>query len=268
MNLGIIGGGNMAQAIIAGVLRAGLLEPTHITVSEPDAALRDRIGKLGVRAIWDNATTACDCDVLLLAVKPQVLAAALAEVRSHVSPQRPLLISIAAGKSTTWIESQLPADARVARVMPNTPLMVGAGMSVLTPGRSATPDDLRTVHGIFAAGGQAIELPEALFDAVTAVSGSGPAYFFRLVELLQSAGERCGLPADAARQMATQTFIGAARLLAEEAVSPEELRRRVTSPGGTTAAALTSFDQDNWPEIIYRAVAAATQRGRELGASQ
>lgn len=267
MKLGILGGGNMAQAIVAGLLHQGTLGAADILVSEPLAQSRDAIMKLGVSARWDNAGVAESCDALLLAVKPQIMGAVLDEIRPASTPERPLVISIAAGKTTAWIEARLPDGMRVVRAMPNTPLMVGAGVSVLAGGRHATTDDLRIAHSIFTAAGTVMELAEKHFDAVTAVSGSGPAYFFRLVELLAAAGTDCGLPSDAAQELALRTCIGAARLLEETGVSPQELRRRVTSPGGTTAAAIDSLDRDQLDRIMHRAVAAAAARSAELGAA-
>lgn len=254
----------MAQAIIAGLLRTGWTGDA-IVVSEPLAETRGDVAKLGVTAAWDNPRIARECDILLLAVKPQSMAAVLEEMRPNITDRRPLVISIAAGKATAWIEARLPDGARVVRVMPNTPLMVRAGVSAMTLGRCATPDDLRVAGEIFTSGGTVVELAEHHFDAVTAVSGSGPAYFYRVVELLAAAGADCGLPPDIAQELARRTFIGAARLLEASGADPQELRRRVTSPGGTTAAALASFERDDLAGIVSRAVAAATARSEELG---
>ncbi|MBL8878327.1 MAG: pyrroline-5-carboxylate reductase [Phycisphaerales bacterium] len=265
MQIGLIGGGNMAQAIIAGALRVALCPLADINVSEPDPTCREKVAALGVFAHWDNADAARRADVLVLAIKPQIVPVALASIYNAVGPDRPLMISIAAGKRLAWIEAQLPAGCRVIRVMPNTPFMVGAGMSVLARGTQATDSDMAIARRIFAAGGDVLELPESMFDAVTAVSGSGPAYFYRLVELIADGGEKCGLPRDAAMQLAVQTLIGSARLLAESNAPVDELRRRVTSPGGTTAAALASLDSDQFAAIVERAIAAATRRGAELG---
>lgn len=268
MQLGFIGGGNMAQAIIAGVLRAARCPAAAIHVSEPDPTSCEKIAALGVAARWDNSEVARCAATLVLAVKPQIMPAALASVHDIVGPDRPLVISIAAGKRLAWIEARLPTGCRVIRVMPNTPLMVGAGMSVLARGTRATENDMAMARQIFAAAGDVLELPETLFDAVTAVSGSGPAYFFRLVELVANAGEQCGLPRDAAMRLAAQTFVGSARLFSESNTAVDELRRRVTSPGGTTAAALASLDADQFSAIIGRAIAVAVQRGAELGAPE
>lgn len=264
MKLGLLGGGNMATALVNGVLRAGSLRATQITVSEPDADRRAAISALGIRAVWDNAGVARDADVLILAVKPQQMDAVLDEIRGVIEPPRTLVVSLAAGKQTTDIEPRLPPHTRVVRVMPNTAIMVGAGMSVLCRGRAATDADLQSVQVLFDCCGETLRLDERQFDAVTAVSGSGPAYFYLFTEALTEAGRAAGLPAEAAEQLARQTLLGAGRLLVESGRSARELRTQVTSPGGTTAAALDVFEHERLRDIVRTAVAAATARGMTL----
>lgn len=264
MRIGFIGGGNMARAIVGGALRAGRLRVEDVLVSEPDEARRQALAEINVRAVWDNAAVAADCDLLVLAVKPQKMDEALASICSSLDAARTLLVSIAAGKRIATLEFQLPPGARVVRVMPNTPLLVGKGMSVLCGGTHATPQDLERAVRLFAASGETLVLEERHFDAVTAVSGSGPAYFFRLAEALQDAACEAGLPEAAAKQLACQTCIGAARLLEESPLPPEELRRQVTSPGGTTEAALQVLEAWGFGNLLSHAVAAAVKRGREL----
>ncbi|QOJ13953.1 MAG: pyrroline-5-carboxylate reductase [Planctomycetia bacterium] len=263
MKLGFIGGGNMAQATIAAVLRAGLAQRDNVRVSEPDEARRTACRHLGVIAAWDNAAVAAGADIVILAVKPQVMAEALRSMAASGQPPSALLVSIAAGITTRWIEAQVPG-ARVVRVMPNTPLTVGAGVSVVCRGSRANDADETVVRRIFESGGVTLALPEDQFDAVTAVSGSGPAYFYELVECLSAAGAAEGLAPQAAELLARQTLIGAARLLEASGASAAQLRAAVTSPAGTTAAALESLDRSGFADIIRRAVQCAAARGAEL----
>lgn len=264
MKLAIIGGGNMAQALARSLLQRTAPSVESLTVSEPDAQRRAACAALGALTTCANDAAARGAEVLILAVKPQVLPAVLDELAALPNITRTLIISIAAGRTTQFIEQRLPRAARVVRVMPNTPLMVGAGVSVLCAGRHATPADLDAAERIFSAGGITLRLPEQHFDTVTAVSGSGPAYFYLFVECLAQAGAAAGLPADIARTLACGVFTGAARLLEGGGQSPEQLRAAVTSPGGTTAAALASLQQGGLPELVRRAVDAARQRGAEL----
>lgn len=264
--LGFIGSGNMAEAILQGALRAGLL-PADICAADPSAARRDLFrNQFSVTVFSENNSVADRSDVLILAVKPQVLDAVLTDLRPHLRPDH-LLVSIAAGVTLARLARICPSPnaPRLIRTMPNTPLLVGRGLVALSRGPSATDADLELVHNLFAAGATVIELPEEKFDAVTAVSGSGPAYFFFFVEALAAAGIEIGLSPEEAALLAATTFIGAAQLLAEERLDPAELRRRVTSPGGTTAAALDSFTKNNFSGIVAQAIQAAAARSRELG---
>ncbi|MCA9243965.1 MAG: pyrroline-5-carboxylate reductase [Phycisphaerales bacterium] len=264
--LGFIGGGNMATAIIAGALRAKHCAASDVIVSEPDAERQAAVRELGVEVVWDNAIVARNARTLVLAVKPQMMVQALASLRDELDVAKTLVVSIAAGAPIATIAADLPTGARVIRVMPNTPLLVGAGMSVLCAGPRATADDLNAAEALLAAGGETLTLPEDSFDAVTAVSGSGPAYVFLLAEALAEAGRNAGLPNDAARRLARQTVIGAGRLLAESPDDATELRLKVTSPGGTTEAALAVLETAGFRRLMTDAVRAATERGRELGA--
>jgi pyrroline-5-carboxylate reductase len=264
--LGFIGAGNMAEAILQGALRSGLL-PADISAADPSAARRDLFrDQFAVTVSSDNNFVADRSDVLILAVKPQCLDAVLADLRPHLRPDH-LLVSIAAGVTLSKIGDSIliSPGPRLIRAMPNTPLLVGHGLVALSRAPSATDADLDLVHDLFAAGATVIELPEEKMDAVTAVSGSGPAYFFFFVESLAAAGVEVGLSPEEAALLAATTFIGAAHLLSEQRLDPAELRRRVTSPGGTTAAALDSFTKSNFPALIAQAVRAAADRSRELG---
>jgi pyrroline-5-carboxylate reductase len=268
--LALIGGGNMAEAIVRGVLAGGVLAPGQMIVSDPADNRRAVFEKLAVAVSTDNKQAATSAGCVLLAVKPQMMDAVLAELAPAVSPDA-LIISIAAGVSTKRIEAGLAGRKsetafRTVRVMPNTPMLVGAGVSGLVKGKFATDDDLAWARRLFDAAGRTIVLgDEKLIDAVTAVSGSGPAYFFYLIEQLVAAGVAEGLAESDALTLATQTAAGAAKLLAESNVPPAELRRRVTSPGGTTQAACELLDSRNVADAIRAAVRAAADRSRELG---
>jgi pyrroline-5-carboxylate reductase len=263
--IGFIGGGNMARAIVGGLLRAGH-RAERILVADPNPAAREAIRALdpGVRIHDDNAAV-CGARVLVLAVKPQVLA----DVAGALPADRPagqLVLSIAAGITLAGLRQALGRDGSLVRVMPNQPALVGAGMSVLVAGPGLAPDD-RTLAGYVAgAPGKAVWLEdEGLMDAVTAVSGSGPAYFYLLMETMEAAALELGLPAELARTLTRQTALGAARTVVEGGQEPRELRAGVTSPGGTTAAAIGVFEESRLGDIVRRALTAARDRSVELG---
>jgi len=263
--LGFIGAGNMAEAIARGVIRSGLYRPEQIQASDPVPARRAVFqDDLKIACHADSTVVAAAADIIVLAVKPQMMAAALGQIRAALRPDT-LVITIAAGISCAYIESQLAPATRVVRVMPNTPMLVGAGISGIAAGAHAGAADVQLVERIFQAGGQTVRVPEAQINALTALSGSGPAYVFYLTEVLAAAGVSLGLaPADAA-VLARQTVIGAAQLLGQSTESPEQLRRRVTSPGGTTQAALETLQCGDLAALFRNALAAAERRGKELG---
>jgi len=266
-SLGFIGAGNMAEAITRGILRSALYSPDQILVSDPAPERRSLFADLGITAHADSAQVAASCEILLLAVKPQMIDAALAQIRPVLPPDT-LIISIIAGLSTTFLETGLSTggqNIRVIRVMPNTPMLVGAGMSALCRGAYATDADIATADRIFAAGGRTVRVDPAQMDAVTALSGSGPAYVFYLTEAMAAAGKQLGLSEAHAALLARQTIIGSAKLLAESKDAPAELRRKVTSPGGTTQAAIESMQRDDLSALIARALSAAAARSKELG---
>ena len=262
-NVGFVGAGNMAEAILRGILRAGLVPAARIAAFDVTPTRCDLFRSLGADIVGNNQALAKRSDILILAVKPQVLDAALAEFSGAVSPGT-LVVSICAGVTCARLERLLPASARVVRVMPNTPMLSGHGTSAVSAGTRATPDDVETVKRVFASAGIAHEVAESLMDAVTGLSGSGPAYLFRFTEALEAAGVAAGLPAEIARLFAKNTVVGSAMLMAESSDVPAELRRKVTSPGGTTAAALAQFDADHFNQAVERAVIAARNRSREL----
>jgi len=262
--LGFIGAGNMAEAIARGVLRAGLYRAEELAAADP-VEERQRLfsGELQISCTADSAHVAARSRIVLLAVKPQIITAALAQIRPALRPDT-LVISIVAAITSGFIENALGGNVRVIRVMPNTPMLVGAGMSALAKGAKATEEDLAVAERIFNAGGKTTRVREELMDAITALSGSGPAYIFYLAEAMAAAGVKLGLGEAEANLLARQTVVGAAQLLGQAKDSPSELRRKVTSPGGTTQAAITALEAGDFMGLMARALAAAEKRGKEL----
>ena len=266
IELAIIGAGNMAEAIVRGILSSNVLAANQIVAADVSNDRRAIFEQLGVKTVAGNADAVRGAKRVLLSVKPQVMKAALEQMAAALAPDV-LLISIAAGISSAFIERSLGSGTRwrVIRTMPNTPMLVGQGMVGLSRGTYATPDDVRDATRLFEAAASVIELPEDQLHAVTAVSGSGPAYFFYLVEQMVVAGTALGLSADQALQLASKTALGAATMLAASADSPAELRRKVTSPNGTTHAAITHMEAAGMTRTIQDALKAADRRSRELG---
>lgn len=260
-----VGAGNMAGALIRGLIGTGTVPADRIIAADPD---QDRLGaleaELEIRVTSDNAEAVKDATVVVLAIKPQVFAQVLPALSAALPPDA-LLISIAAGISARIIERSFPDGSRVVRTMPNTPALVGAGASAIAGGTHATDDDLELAETLFRSVGIAVRVPEEQIDAVTGLSGSGPAYVFAMIEALRDAGAREGLPEETALQLAAQTVFGAARLLLDEKEAPEVLRDRVTSPGGTTRAGLDALAAAGFADAIMGAVRAATRRSVELG---
>jgi pyrroline-5-carboxylate reductase len=263
--IAFVGGGNMARALIRGLVGTATVRADQIIAADPDESkLRTLEEELGIRCTKDNAEAVEGASVVVLATKPQVFAQVLPGVAAVLAPDT-LLISVAAGIPTGLIERALPAGTRVIRTMPNTPALVGAGATAIAAGSHATEEDLALAETLFRSVGISVRVPEDQLDAVTGLSGSGPAYVFAMIEALRDAGMREGLPGDTALQLASQTVFGAARLLRDENESPEVLRERVTSPGGTTRAGLDALSEAGFAEAILGAVRAATRRSVELG---
>lgn len=261
----MIGAGNMARALIGGLLDKG--HPTErLVAADPDADTRAAIERdFGIATTVDNPEAVTGADVVVLAVKPQVIDGVL-ETVAPALPGDALVISVAAGIPVSCIRRILGDAAAIVRVMPNTPALRGVGATGMYAAPECNAAQRDRARALFQAVGRVFEVSdEALMDVVTAVSGSGPAYFFALAEALANAGRKAGLPDDIARGLATQTAAGAGAMLSGDDVDPSELRRQVTSPGGTTAAALDSFASDDLETIVDRAVQAAVRRGRELG---
>ncbi len=263
--LAFVGGGNMARSLIGGLLKTGVAAAA-IRVAEPGAEAREALGRdFGVACYAENRLAVAEAEIVVLAVKPQIMPALQAELREPLQRSRPLLISIAAGVRIDQLERWFGHTLPVVRCMPNTPALIGAGATGLCAnGRVGPAQRAQAQHVLDATGLTRWIEDEAQMDTVTALSGSGPAYFFALVEALEAAAVAQGLPRDTARALAAQTCLGAGRMLAESGEDPAELRRRVTSPNGTTQAALESFRDDGLAGLVARAVAAATRRGAEL----
>jgi pyrroline-5-carboxylate reductase len=264
VKLGFIGGGNMAEAIAHGILKAGLFKPGDLLVADPSHERRELLSsKLGIKALASSAEVAGQSETILLAVKPQKIEEALEQIKPHVNPQK-LIISIVAALTTDFIQKHLAASTRVVRVMPNTPMLVGAGASAICKGQHASEADVEFAWKIFSAGGKAIKVDEKLMDAVTSLSGSGPAYVFYLAEAMAEAGRKLGLSAADADLLGRQTIVGAGRMLEQTPDSAAELRRKVTSPGGFTQAAIEHMQSKEFFELMAGALKAAADRGREL----
>jgi pyrroline-5-carboxylate reductase len=265
--IAFIGGGNMARSLIGGLLRTGVAV-ADLRVAEPQADARETLARdFGVATFADNAPAVAEAEAVVLAVKPQVMPAIRDGLRDALQRVRPLLISIAAGVRLDQLERWFGA-LPIVRCMPNTPALIGAGATGLCANARVSPPQRAQAQRILDAAGLTRWIDdEVLMDTVTALSGSGPAYFFALVEALEDAAAAQGLPRDTARALAVHTCLGAGRMLVESGEAPGELRRRVTSPNGTTQAALESFAADGLPRMVARAVAAATRRGEELAAA-
>ena len=261
----MVGGGKMGGALVAGMISGGLVEPGDVVVADADTGRLDELARVyGVRVTADNRDAAGNADVLILAVKPQNMGAVLAELAAALPPAA-LVISIAAGISTAFIEERLFKGVRVIRVMPNMPALIGEGAAALCRGAFATGDDLNIARAIFAAVGITVEVSEGLMDAVTGLSGSGPGYAFLIVEALTDAGVRMGLARDVALKLSAQTLLGAAKLCLRGDKHPAELRDMVASPGGTTLAGLKALEDGCFRATLKSAVEAATRRSAELG---
>ncbi len=255
--LQIIGGGRMGEALVRGLVEQGW-SPVHVV--EPSVDRRDELAGIAGVTVSDTPLEAVDA---VVAVKPDVVAAVLPDLAAAGVGR---VLSIAAGVRTTTIEAGLPSGTPVVRAMPNTPALVGQGAAAIAPGSHAGDDDLEWAASVLGAVGLVVRVDEADLDAVTGLSGSGPAYVFLLAEALVAAGIAQGLDPTVADALTRQTLLGAATLLSRTGEDPAVLRRDVTSPGGTTAAGLAVFDEAGFVDVVLRVVAAATARSRELGA--
>ncbi|ASC73932.1 Pyrroline-5-carboxylate reductase [Halomicronema hongdechloris C2206] len=261
----MIGGGVMGEALLSRLVAEQVFEPGAITVGEPQAERRTTLAhQYGVVATADNQQVLSQAEVVLLAVKPQNLAAVAADLEQAASHGSPLLLSILAGIPLSNLQAIVP-NWPVIRAMPNTPATVGAGMTVLAPGQGVQPHHLAQARRIFQTVGQVLEVPESLMDAVTGLSGSGPGYVAIMIEALADGGVAAGLPRTVALQLALQTVRGTAELLLAKEWHPAMLKDRVTSPGGTTIAGIAQLEQAGIRSALIEAVRTAAQRSRDLG---
>jgi pyrroline-5-carboxylate reductase len=263
--IAFLGAGNMAEALIKGLLRAGTARPESLIATGRRSERLETLQRTyGVRITQDNLAAVRDADVVVLSVKPQVLDKMLVQVAPAVDPRK-LVISVAAGVPIAAMERRLGAGARIIRTMPNTPSLVGAGACALSPGEHASEEDLAVATRIFQSVGTTTVLDENLLDAVTGLSGSGPAYIFLIIEALSDAGVKVGLPRYTALKLAAQTVLGSAQLLIETNAHPGQLKDQVTSPGGTAIAGLHTLEAGGLRTTLINAVEAATRRAKELG---
>ncbi|MDE2058685.1 MAG: pyrroline-5-carboxylate reductase [candidate division NC10 bacterium] len=263
--IGFVGAGNMAEAMIRGLLEAKLVTADQIIASDIVEAKRQQIQlRYGIQTVTEGRDVGLKASILALAVKPQDMEAALQGIAASVD-QTKTIISIAAGITIAFIAERLPAKARIVRVMPNAPALVLAGAAGIAKGEHATAEDLQIAEAIFSAVGRVVVVEEKHLDAVTGLSGSGPAYVFLFVEALADAGVKVGLARDIAGLLAAQTVLGAAKMVLESGRHPAELKDMVASPGGTTIAGLYALERGGLRGTLIEAVEAATIRSRELG---
>jgi pyrroline-5-carboxylate reductase len=267
LKIGFLGAGKMATALSKGFIHAKLAAPKDIIASDPyDTARKHFSEETGAKAAASNIDVAKFADILILATKPDQVAAALAEIEDHLKLKKNyLLMSIAAGVTISRLESALPAGARVIRAMPNTPALIGESASAFAPGKNTTPADSELVKKLLSAVGIAFQVKESLLDAVTGLSGSGPAYVYQFIEALSDGGVASGLPRDIATRLAAQTVSGAARMVLQTGQHPGVLKDQVASPGGTTIEGLHELEKGKLRATVISAVRAATEKSKKLG---
>jgi pyrroline-5-carboxylate reductase len=267
LKVGFLGAGKMATALAKGLIRAGLVNAQSVFASDPVETSRTQFGTdTGAKAGFSNADVVKSATVVFLAVKPNHVQDVLAEVKPLFTEQH-LLISIAAGVPIVRMEAALTADARIVRVMPNTPALVGESASAFALGEAARPEDAALVQKLLSSVGVAYEVKEPLLDAVTGLSGSGPAYAFVLIEALSDGGVAAGLPRDVATKLAAQTLLGSAKMVLETGLHTGTLKDMVTSPGGTTIEGLQELERGGVRAALMNAVRAAAEKSRRLGQS-
>jgi len=263
--IGFIGAGNMAQAICRAIINTGLYKPAQVTAYDVDnqkCALFNK--EFRIVPANDNPSLVTSSQCVILAVKPQHIPHVLDEIRSAIDEHQ-MIISIAAGISTKYIETGLGKSLAVIRTMPNTPLMFGAGTTALCRGRYASEEHLNFAERLFRSAGLTVIVEEEMMDAITALSGSGPAYFFYLVEAMTQSAIELGLEPALAKKLASNTGLGAMKMLIQSQQEPQELRRRVTSPGGTTEAAISVLDAEDVKRTFIEAIKSAARRSKQLG---
>jgi pyrroline-5-carboxylate reductase len=266
--IGLIGAGRMATALARGFIQAGIAPPEAIRASDPVAAAREAFVREvpGVQVGDDNHSVVERAKIVILAVKPQQMSAVLAEIRGTIAPDA-LVVSIAAGITLERLAADLPPQQRIVRVMPNTPCLIGRGVSCFSLGAKASRADAKNVASLLSAVGAEFEVPESQLDAVTGLSGSGPAFVYSMIEALAEGGIAAGLPPALASELSARTAAGAAEMVLQTGETPAVLRERVTSPGGTTQAGLAVLTDQRFQAAVIDAVAAAARRSAELGRS-
>ncbi len=263
--LTVIGGGAMGAALIGGIIKAGVCDASDITVVDVSKAILESVSsRFGVNTSTNAINAVSNADALLIAVKPGIVKKVLGLIKDFV-PENCLLLSIAAGVKIASIETCLKPDAHVIRAMPNTPCQVGSGAIAFARGKAVSDEDAALATKLFSAVGLVVELPESNLDAVTGLSGSGPAYIFILIEALSDAGVAVGLPRDKSTALAAQTVMGSAKMVLESGIHPAVLKDQVTSPGGTTIAGISALEKAGFRSAIIQAVKAASDRSSELG---
>ncbi len=265
LNIGFIGAGTMATALAKSFVRAGLVTARDVIASDPSEAARAAFTKtVGAKTTVSNSTVVKSAEVVILAVKPDQVSSVLAEVRGHFTESH-LLISIAAGVKIATLETELQTGSRLVRVMTNTPALVSASVSAFAPGKSALPEDSELTQKLFSAVGVAFPIKESLLDAVTGLSGSGPAYVYMFIEALSDGGVATGLPRPVATQLAAQTVLGAAKMVLETGLHSGALKDMVTSPGGTTIEGIHELEKGRFRGTVISAVRAGTEKSKKLG---
>ena len=267
--IGFIGGGNMAEALVNGLVSAAVINAKSIFVSEPSKSKRDALhAKYKIKVTGDNHELVKKCDILILAVKPQIMKVVLRDIRMLVGSDK-LVISVAAGVPISIMDGALRGDSKkkfsVVRTMPNTPALVQEGVTAIASGKHVSKMDMKIAHRIFEAVGFTVDVDEDQLDAVTGLSGSGPAYIFMLIESLSDAGVKMGLSREVANTLTIQTILGSAKMARETGKHPGELKDMVTSPAGTTIAGLHALEEGGLRTTMMNAVEDATLRSRELG---
>jgi pyrroline-5-carboxylate reductase len=263
--IGFIGAGKMGSALMQGIIKAGIVKPENLGASDVyEPFLNELKAKMGINVSTDNAVIARASDVLILAVKPQTLGSVLENLKTYITADK-LIISIAAGVPLATYENALPEGTRIVRVMPNIAATVSEAASGISPGKNATPEDLKIALEIFSAVGTAIQVPESLMDAVTGLSGSGPAFIFPVIEAMADGAVLEGMDRKSALTLAAQTVLGAAKMALETGLHPGELKDMVTSPAGTTIQGVHALEEAGIRAAFMNAVIRASERSKELG---
>lgn len=263
--IAFIGAGKMATAIIKGLLKSNLFSKDNIFASEPNAEIAQNLSKeLGIKTFQSNKQTVNIADIVLLAVKPFVVKDVLNEIKDEINDSK-LIISIAAGISSQKIEEYLGKHARIVKVMPNTPALLGEGMSAVCKGENATENDFETVIRIFESVGKVVKAEEKDIDAITGVSGSGPAFYYYIINEIAKAGEQLGLDYKTSLKLSAQTALGAAKMIIETDLTPEQLITNVTTPGGTTAEGNKVLNESNISKILFETIQKTAQKSELMG---